>query len=182
MYLTPQQEREAVERYDKLVRSVVYNFRKRISASLDNYDDMYQECMLVLLESIRKYPYTTGYRPPIKDMIHALCHYTLGEQILSYPKRTNSYKRVINSASTKVDYKVVDTNALFASNTIQDCEDRIACREFLDTLTPEERMLVHLKLEGGTNRYAARISGLPEMTVSRRIKGVYEKYKKFIAA
>ena len=181
MYLTPQQEEQLIDHYTPFVHSVVYHFKARTMWKLDNYEDLFQECMIVLSESIRMAPSMTGYRPPVRDMINAMCRYTLIEQTLSYPKGTSRYGKFVKTGAHKTTLKSVE-NAVFNEQSIQNGEDRIFYQDFLNTLTPEERMLVHLKLHGGTNRYAAQVSGLPEMTVSRRIKRVYEKYKKFIAA
>ena len=182
MYLTPEQEEFYVRKYDRLVWSVVHHFRNRNAfQDSDNRDDLYQECMYVLVLSLRKAPTMEGYRPPILDMINAMCRFTLLQLAASYPKRTSDYKKRISETRCPMDMDALESVAGDSDKGFDETELAMVFRNFMESLTPRERLYVRLKLLGSTNRDIGRRFGVSDVGMTRQMARIHQKYNQCAA-
>lgn len=181
MYLTTEQEEAIVKKYTRLVWSVVHRFKKRNSSYLSNQEDLYQEAMLVLIRHIRKSESLEGYQPPIRDMINAMCIHTLGEQVVSVPKRTSDYTKRINSISKAVDYSLLDSNEDEKRDSTEEAICSAIFHTFLSSLSDLDKQIVQMKLSGFRNTEVARRCGLSDVNVTRRLKRLRGQYEYFAA-
>ena len=176
MKLTTVQEEQLIEQYDRLLWSIVHRFKRRKNDGYQNKEDLHSECMLVFLKHIRSCDTMDDIRKiPIRDMINAMCLFVLGEQALSYPKRTSDFRQVMDSAASKVDYTELDREESLRQEPLNDALDEIAFKDFCATLSPLEREVVVKKLEGLKNREIARDLGVTDVVMTRTI----QKMRKF---
>jgi len=181
MYLTPEQEEALVKKYDKYVRYAVYRFKCRNNSRNSNTEDLYQEAMIVLTESFRKAESMESWRMPARDMVNAMCRYTVGEQVVSLPKRTSDYTQRISTVSSKAQLEALD----FDDSHLVDTEDqvlfRVSLADFMANLLPEDRLILRLKMSGESNRAIGMRFGLSDVKMTRRIKRLREWYQEYAA-
>ena len=181
MTLTPGQQEQLINQYDPLVRALVCRFKKRNGSMLFNKDDLYQEAMLVLFESIGKRSSLEGYRPPVRDMINAMCRYTLGEQVVSVPKRTSDYSRRISTVARAVDLSLADDPAEILCDSLDNIVSAVHIEEFISILPSQDRQILRLKLKGLKNREVARRIGISDVKVNRRLRRLRQIYIRYAA-
>lgn len=181
MYLTHEQEEAIVKRFDHYVRFAVYRFKCRNNSRNDNAEDLYQEAMLVLTQSLRKAASMEEWRPPMRDMVNAMCRYTLTEQVVSVPKRTSDYTGRINSVSSKVELDAADFEESGRVYTEDQVLFKASLGNFVASLLPEDRLILRLKLEGQSNRQIGMRFGLSDVKMTRRLKRLHEQYRLYAA-
>lgn len=181
MNLSKDQEEALVKKYDRLVWSTVHRFKRRNNSELNNYEDLYQECMLVLFNSIRKAPTLDGFRPPIRDMVHAMCEYTLGEQVAKVPIRTSDYSRRIEKVAKSVPYENIDLSEEIRSDATEGILCSTLFSAFLASLTGQDAKIIRMKLHGSRNREVAKALGTTDLIICRSLKRLRLQYAAFAA-
>ena len=179
MTLTKQQEEAMLQNYTKLIWNVVHKFKRRSSAKLDNEEDLFQECALVFVKHMRTAQSVEQIMVfPFKDMVRAMCNYILGEQTLSYPRRTSDFSKKIHSAPERMSF-----DACFYIQAPQNSEDNAIDKtmldEFLSTQDSCNQKIFAYKKQGLTNVEIANILSLPPVNVHRRIKRMKDAYSKY---
>ena len=178
MELTTYQEEQLIQQYDRLLWSVVHRFKRRKHDGYQNKEDLHSECVLVFLKHIRSCETMDDVQKvPIRDMINAMCRFVLGEQALSYPKRTSNFRQVMESAASKVDYTEVDKDESLRYEPLNDTLDEIAFKDFYAALSPMEQKIVVMKLEGHKNREIARDLGVTDVMMTRAIQKMRKFYE-----
>lgn len=184
MILTTEQEEKYVKQYEKLIWATVNGFKRRTTARRDNKDDLYQEATIVFIEHIRacKTEDEIGQNIPIRDMIHAMCCFNLGEQVLSYPKRTTYYRaKGTEDVVHAVDYSDVDRDDRYLEMTIDHTIENMTMKAFLNSLNDEERKIAKYKERGYKNREIARAMGVTDVYISRVLSRMRAKYQNFVS-
>lgn len=178
MELTTYQEEQLIQQYDRLLWSVVHRFKRRKHDGYQNKEDLHSECVLVFLKHIRSCETMDDVQKvPIRDMINAMCRFVLGEQALSYPRRTSNFRQVMESAPSKVDYTEVEKEETLRYEPLNDVLDEIAFKNFYATLSPMEQKIVVKKLEGYRNREIARDLGVTDVVMTRAIQRLRKIYQ-----
>ena len=181
MVLSKVQEEALVKKYDRLVWYIVHRFKRRNNSKLANEEDLYQECMLVLIQHLRSTESLENYNPPIRDMINAMCRYTLGEQVVFVPKRTSDYTDRINTVYKAVDYSFVDLDEDKRENTTENVVMHMFFRDFISSLSGQDLEIVRLKLDGYRNREVAQKLGISDVNVTRKLKRIRVQYDLYAA-
>ena len=173
MEFTACQKEALFQQYDKLVWHIVYRFGRRMHGGYQNKEDLHGECWVVLYKHLRNCKTQEEMQKiPIRDMINAMCRYVLGEQTVSYPKRTTNFRAVIDSAEAKADLSDdADTR-----DPIGNVIDRISFTEYFDTLSPTEQQIITMKLGAFRNREIARALVLSDVDITRTLKRLRKKY------
>ena len=179
MTLTKQQEEVMLQNYTKLIWNVVHKFKRRSSTKLDNEEDLFQECALVFLKHIRSAQSVEQIMVfPFKDMVRAMCNYILGEQTLSYPRRTSDFSKKIHSAPERMSF-----DACFYIQSPQNSEEnaieQTMVDEFLKMQDPCNQQIFAYKKQGLSNVEIAEILSLPPVNIHRRIKRMKDAYSKY---
>lgn len=181
MVLTQTQEEALVEKYDRLVWSIVHRFKRRNNTNRNNLEDLYQESMLVLIDSLRNCTSLEEYRPPIRDMINAMCRYTLGEQVVVVPRRTSDYRKRMDTIPKAVDFSVLDYEEDMRVEFTVDSDAKVAFNSFLSSLPDVDQQIINLKLDGKKNCVIAKMFGMSNAGVTRRLHAIREQYAVYAA-
>lgn len=178
MYLTPAEKDHFFSRYDYFIWKVVHRFKNRISYTVANEEDLYQECAIVLLDHAQKAQDNRALHSlPIRSMLNAMCRYVIRSQAVSYPVRTTDFSRTIHSAGSTVEYSSLEDEAMEAS--IDDVLTHIDFEAFHASLPPEDSKILHLKRQCRTNREVARTLGTTDVAVTRRLKRIRHHYSAY---
>lgn len=174
MELTMEQKEELLRKNDRILWSVVHKFRRRLTAGqCDDKEDLHSECVVVYIRYLNACCSEQDMRKiPVLDMVNAMCQYVLGEQVLSYPKRTGDFRKKLSTVPKRTDY----SDAEEGWTPMDDALDEIVFGDFYAGLSAQDKLVVKHKLRGETNREAGRALGLGDTTMTRtiqRLKGVY---------
>ena len=180
MVLTAAEKEKYCKKYSLVLWKTVHHFKKRIATDVANKEDLYQECVVVLLDHASNARNLSElHRIPIRDMINAMCRYILGNQAVSYPTtRTSDFSRTLKRASGSVELSVLDREITDCS--IDEILQLIDFEAFAKSLTDEESSILTLKRKNYTNREVARTLGSTDVIVTRRLKRmrhIYEAYQ-----
>lgn len=176
MVLTAYQEEQLIQQYDRLLWSVVHRFKRRKRDGYQNKEDLHSECVLVFLKHIRSCETMDDVQKvPIRDMINAMCKYVLGEQVVSYPRRTSNFRHVMENVVGKADLSEIDKSENNHYDPIGDALDMVAFRDFFFGLPPVDQDIIIAKLKGRKNREIARDLDVTDVVMTRAI----QKLRKF---
>lgn len=183
MNLTKQQEEQLFQQYEKAIWRVVHHFQWRMSKLRCNRDDLFQESALVFLDFVRKAENEDSLKTnfPFRDMVNAMCRYALGDQLLSYPKRTTDFTKIITSTPEKHQYEDVDLDETMRAQTAETIVDLMTIRDFLATLSEEDREIVTLKAKGLRNRDVGKRLHYTDVQMTRKMKSIKEQYLAYVA-
>lgn len=184
MILTKQQEEQYVEQYKSVIWSTVNKFKRRTTAQRDNKDDLFQESVIVFIKHIRncETEEEIGQNIPIRDMINAMCRFNLGEQVLSYPKRTTYYRaKGTEEVVHAVDYTEIDHDDRYLEMTIDQAIENMTMKSFLNSLNEQERKIAEYKGRGFKNREIAKLMGVTDVYISRTLTRMREKYQSYVS-
>lgn len=177
MKLTQVQEEALIQHYDKIIWSIVQRFRRKNGSYIDDQDDLHSECMVVFIAHIHNSSTMEDLRKiPVRDMINAMCLYVLGEQAVSFPKRTTNFSSVIRTMKGRAEYEKLDKWANSSSNNIDEAIDKLAFQQFYDSLPHQDRMVVRMKMNGYKNREIAQLLGVNDVKITRTIKRIKKAY------
>lgn len=177
--LTMREKENLISKYHSLLWEVVYRFKKSYCSTWQMDDeDLFHEAVLAFLRHMEK---QTGAldlssRFPFQQITHALCQYTLVNQVVAVPNtRTSDYKQRIASMPKTVE---LPTATLFMStiHTIEEITDKICFDEFVGSLHPVDQKIIGLKMNGMRNREVAKSLGLSDCAVSRHLSKMYQNY------
>lgn len=174
MELTMEQKEELLNKNDRVLWNVVHKFKRRLtSGGHDDKEDLHSECVVVYVRYLNSCRSEQDMRKiPVLDMINAMCQYVLGEQVLSYPKRTADFRKKLNIVPKRMSYDDIEDGYDPTDDTL----DEITFGSFYAGLSDADKRVVNHKLRGETNREAGRALGLGDTTMTRtiqRLKAVY---------
>ena len=105
MNLTAQQKTSLVEKYDLLIWKTIHSFSRRCSNPQCSKEDLYQECVIVLLKHAQNaQTIEEAERFPFMDMHNAMCIYAMGSTAVTHPSRTGYFSVAMQSSA--VDFSV----------------------------------------------------------------------------
>lgn len=178
MELTSCQEEQLIQQYDRLLWSIVHRFKRRKHDGYQNKEDLHSECVLVFLQHIRSCETMDDVRKvPIRDMINAMCRFVLGEQALSYPRRTSNFRQVMESAASKADYTEIDKDERLRYEPLNDALDEISFKDFYAALPPVDQKIISMKLKGHRNCEIASDLGVSNVAMTRAIQCLKKFYR-----
>lgn len=157
MNLSTYQENEYLQSKTNLIHRVINKFLAKASRSGLDRDDLFQECSIVLLLALRKaesIEYLDSHFPFL-DMVNAMSKYVLGQQTLSYPKRTSSLKEFAKTFQAPEDIAIVDAEIAKSTDDFKDADTRIDVERYAASLPPQEREILSMRLDGYGNTQIA---------------------------
>lgn len=180
MNLSPGQEDQMLRSCEKLIWSIVHQFRRRnTKAQCACMEDLFQEASIVMLEHIRRSPdEATARKAPILDMTNAMCRYLMEMSVVHIPKRTTDFRKTFVYAA---NIPAPPRSLLCCAPAEEDAETYADFDAFLSSLPAREQILVRHKLAGQTNRDAGRAAGMGDATAMRALRRVRKKYEAFVA-
>lgn len=183
MKLTSQQESAYLKTYTNLIHRVVNKFVARSSYSSLDREDLFQECAIVLLQAIRKAESDDYLKDhfPFRDMTHAMTLYALGQQTLSYPKRTSSLKFFSQTFQEAMDIAIADAEVERPGDDYIDADTRIDLARYAATLPEDERNVLLMRCDGFRNSEIANRLGLDRSDVNRVMAKIRRNMAKSLA-
>ena len=184
MQLTPVQEAFYIKKYECLIWRIVHGFKRRTTSRLDNKDDLYQEACIVFIKYIRscENEEEIGQNFPFMDMQNAMCRHNIGEQVLSYPKRTTHYRAAgTEDVVHAVDYTEVDLDDRYLDMTIDKTIENMTMKNFLSDLPAKEREIARLKQLGYKNREIAGRLNTSDVDITRTLKRMRATYQNYVS-
>lgn len=142
--LTPQEEEQLLADYSRVAWKLVHRFSDGRHSSVFSQEDLYQECMLVLIKHMQKCETKEDLRHfHVMEMINAMTRFVLkGQAVRLDPNRTNKVKQTLQSLKGTVS--ISDVAGLQDLTSEDDWIAMIDFGRYLDTLTPCEKDFVLL--------------------------------------
>lgn len=184
MKLTAIQEQEMIERFDRVVWTIVHRFANRAQLGRTcTKDDLHQEGLIVLLDHIRNAEDEASLKKlPVMDMWNAMSRLIILDQPISYPNtRTSDFRKIMEQLGETVDYSEL-VNHNVHDTGIEAVEARLDMECFANTLGKLDRKIFLLRMGGATRIEVSRILQIPKCKTTRRLKVIFEKYAAFSAA
>lgn len=183
--LTQQEEAQLIENYSKIAWKLVHRFAGGRGSSIFSREDLYQECMLVLIKYIKRCEYRDelcAFHP--MNFVNAMTRFVLKNQVVRIDhNRTNQTKRMIETCPRKAEFEKAFEVQYGGSDSIDDLIEKISMEQFLETarLRPMEKTALEQRLKGFDVTEIARICDKPHQTVSYALKSAKRKYDEFVA-
>ena len=183
MNLSTYQENEYLQSKTNLIHRVINKFLAKASRSGLDRDDLFQECSIVLLLALRKaesIEYLDSHFPFL-DMVNAMSKYVLGQQTLSYPKRTSSLKVFSQTFQEAMDIAIADAEVERPGDDYIDADTRIDLARYAATLPEDERNVLLMRCDGFRNSEIANRLGLDRSDVNRVMAKIRRNMAKSLA-
>lgn len=185
MVLSVQEENRILEKYSMISWKIVHRFASGKASAIFDKDDLYQECMIVLLKHKSKCS-TKEEMNNIQamDLVNALTRYVLKAQCVKLDSnRTDSVKRILESMPSTVNIENIRSlAALHSSRNEDDAISMIDLTLFLDTVTPFERDVIDMKLAGHKSKEVAAALGVSGAYITQTLHRIKEKYSRYLQA
>lgn len=180
MKLTTEQEENLICQYDRLLWKMVHHFCGKHRRGYENKEDLHSECVLVFLRHIRSCKTMEEIRRvPTRDMMNAMCVYIIGEQPVSYPKRTAQFRQIISQSANQSSTDGKNTKA--PNDICGDVVDKIMFLDFFRKLPAKDREIIQMKLDGCKNREIAISMGFSDTQITRIIQRIRRHYREYAA-
>ncbi|MCQ2317220.1 MAG: hypothetical protein MJZ85_11185 [Bacteroidales bacterium] len=162
--------------YQRIAHTTVSRFTAKYTGSCNESEDLYAECMLVLMEHLNKSETLEEARHfHVMDMVHAMCVYILRRQTLSYPKGTSHFSAFIHHSTTAIEFSEAET---FSSDVDQlnSIDGAIDLELFMESLTTEQREVMTRRLQGDSMRRISTETKTSYVHIKTVMKHVRKKY------
>lgn len=178
MLLTEQQETAIIKEYTGLMHHIAWRFERKRGTKFDCHDDLFQECSIVLLTTIREMESIEDLKThfPFWQMQHAMCIFLLTLQTLSHPKRTTDFFQSLDQDRIAKD-RSENLHQMFSSYDQQKAiDDEITVRDFINALPERDQCIVRGKQDGEKSYEIGKSLGRCESWVSKRLKAISRDY------
>lgn len=177
MRLTPEQEAEYIARNSKGIWKIVNRFRIGALCSADPAD-LWQEGAIALLNYVRKVKSYDELRVfPVEDIRNAISTFLVGQQVVSYPKRTSDFNAVVK-ASKRVTLESIEE---CVGDTDNDWIRTIDFRDYLKKIPEETMDMIRARYSGESNNSIAKRHRLSPGAVTHRVQRAMKDYLNDIA-
>ena len=177
------EEEKLLSDYSRIAWKLVHRFSDGRGSSIFSQEDLYQECMLVLVKHMNKCETKKELRfIQTMDLINAMTRFVLKNQVVRIDhNRTDQTKQILAGAAKKVALTCME-DALY-HDFENELIEKITFDQFIDQkiLRPLEKMTLLKMQEGYTVEEISRESGRSHQTVSYARKSAKKKYDEFVA-
>lgn len=171
---TQENEQRTLAEYDNMLWGFVHQFLRRCKSPSVYAEDLIQEARMAFLSFIRTHKAEELYQCRL-TILHALCDAVKRCYPISMPRG------VFLDRGKRNSYHFSDIDELpevmDGGNSYESIELMNQIREISDTLSDKTHELVRLKLQGYSNREAARQLGISDAAVSRRLKQIRQRLR-----
>ncbi|WPZ17831.1 sigma-70 family RNA polymerase sigma factor [Geobacillus subterraneus] len=161
-------EEEAFDRHKGLIRLVCGRLQGYARRNDIEWGDLWQEASLAFVQAYRKYDPTRGV------MFSTYAVRTITFYLLKYIER--SYRKKVVSVSLDVPADEKERHSILDVIGREGDYTGIDVREFVETLTPDEKEVLRLTAAGIIQTEIGRRIGANQVKVSRILKQVRRKY------
>lgn len=186
LVLSQAEEERLVAEYSKIAWKFVHRFADGKGSSIFSPEDLYQECMVVLIAHRNRCETREQLkRIQTMEIVNAMCRFVLRNQALRLDaNRTNQIKRILGSCAKKVALEKAEHLAYDGTASLDMVVEETALEQFVENdakLGELERIAVQKKREGRTVGEIAEFTGRSHQMVSHALKTARKKYDRFIA-
>lgn len=178
MVLTPTEEAALLQKYEPLLLANVRAYCRRVSLPFSDFrNDLLQEARYAFLLHIRRINSEADIHKCGYELLNALC----------VARESTHVVRIPHSEFKKNSGRFVRSAGDGPTNVLHDQKpsgivDELVARQFLDTLSADERTIITMKMAG----YKAReilphTSLISDMHMNRCVEGIKEKARKYFA-
>lgn len=175
--ITPEEEKNILNKYSLICWKVVSRFAKQRKSSIFDKDDLYQECMLVLVKHMQRCKSREEMdRIQTMDLVNVMTRYVLGSQAVWLDvNRTDKARQTLQGLKGSIS---LDAGDVVVPTTV-DVDDRIDFERFLSSLSEKQRSIILARIRGESNKeIASRIGCAPQAVteIVRRVRSHYRAY------
>lgn len=183
--LSSQEEARLLRDYEKIAWKMVHQFSSGRGSSIFSKEDLYQECMLVLVKHMQKCETLQDLRRiQTMNLVNAMTRYVLKNQAVRLDhNRTDQAKRIIENCPKRVSIDEAVEFLYGGPESIEDLIENITLEQFVENckLRPMEKISVMESQKGLNVVEIAEIYNKPHQTVSYALKSAKKKYDEFVA-
>lgn len=180
MVLTREEEKELLADYHKIAWKIVNRFCSGgHSNGVFDRDDLYQECMIVLIKHMQDAKCKEELRRfQTMDLVNVMTRCVLGSQAVRLDiNRTDKAKKTLNSLKGTVCYDDMRVEDLNQENR----DTYIDFEMFVDTLPQRQREIILLKGKGYNNTEIAKLQNITPQSVGEFISRAQRAYHRYAA-
>lgn len=177
--LSPEEEKNILTKYSLICWKVVNRFAKQRKSSIFDKDDLYQECMLVLVRHMQRCKTREEMdRIQTMELVNVMTRYVLGSQAVWLDvNRTDKARQTLQGLKGSISLDAGDD----VVPTSFDVDDRLDFERFLSSLSEKQRSIILARIRGENNKeIASRLGCTPQAVgdIVRRVRGHYQAYMK----
>ena len=184
--LTEREEKNLLSEYSKIAWKLVHRFADGRASSIFTQEDLYQECMLVLVKHMRKCETKQQLKNiQAMDLVNAMTRFVLKNQAVRLDcNRTNEVKRIIETCARKTCLSEAEALPYDGLSSIEAVIEKVAFEQFLDktSVRPVEAEAMTKRMEGHTVCEIAEMTGRSHQVISYALKTGKRKYDEFVVA
>lgn len=179
------EEQELLKDYDKIVWRLVHRYSDGNGSSRFTQEDLYQECMLVLLKHMNKCETKEELRSiQVMDLVNAMTRFVLRNQAVKLDaNRTSEFKTIMGNCARNVNLTEAESEALQGGDPYDTVVENVAFEQFLDRvdLRDLDKEVLGLLRDGYRVKEVARMVGRSHQVVSYAVKRAKRKYESFVS-
>ena len=179
------EESKLLSDYSRIAWKLVHQFSDNRASSIFSQEDLYQECMIVLIKHMQKCESKEQLRRiQSMDLINAMTRFVLKNQAVKLDcNRTDQAKRILQNTARKVTLSKAEDIAYSGQESIDYLIEEITLESFLEqkTVRDMEREVVNRIKDGLTVMEIAEELGQSHQVVSYALKNARKKYEKYVA-
>ena len=183
--LTHEEESKLLADYSRISWKLVHQFSGGCGSSIFSKEDLYQECMMVLVKHMNKCETKEQLRRiQSMDLINAMTRFVLKNQAVKLDSnRTDQIKKILEECARSVTLSKAEHLAYTGSDSIDYLIEEITLESFLaqKSVRSIEKMVVELTHDGLSVVEIAKESGKSHQVISYALKKARRKYEKYIA-
>lgn len=180
--LSEQEESRLISAYSNIVWSLVHRFSDGKTSSVFSQEDLYQECMLVLVKHMRKCETKEQLRRfQTMDLVNAMTRYVLRCQAVRLDcNRTDQARGILAAMQSTQPFDALIN--IDDPQTEDDIIARMDYESFIKTLSEEHREALKLISEGYRQWEIGEMMGKTQQWARWVRKDTKRKYDAFLAS
>ncbi len=182
LVLSESKKEEVMSNYSRIAWRTVHRYRRTKRLSREDTEDLHQECMVKLIEHLRKCESEEDlYSLQIMDLVNAMTKYMMRGCTFTGTQSTEDFRKLIAAQPESVSMcELFDSDMANQSNGFEDdIIAKIDMELFLKTLTDKQREILTAKLMGYKDVDIARKDCVSRKAVCTHNKAIRRRYERF---
>lgn len=183
--LTPAEEAKLLNDYSRIAWKLVHRFSDGRFSTIFSQEDLYQECMLVLIKHMKKCDEKYQLlRIQTMELVNAMTRFVLKNQVVKLDcNRTDQARRIIDSCAKRTRFDELVCIGEPIESSIDELLEEITLEQFFEksNLRPIEKTAMLKKRDGYRVGEIAEMTGQSHQVVAYAVKSARKKYDEFVA-